>query len=112
MRRFALGLTLVAALEDGRMVIPRQADDIHQPEDKLLVFASNGTMTEMPLDDRCINAHVVYAVPGWPDAVLVVCEGHHIEPGTLVMIDLSTGAVLSSAQAGVFPDAAAWVIPW
>lgn len=101
-----------AVLENDRFVIPKQGDDHNFPDDRLFLFNSAGAMTELPLDSRCRTAHVAYAVPGWPDAILVVCEGHHVEPGSLVMIEASTGAVLASAQTGIYPDSAAWIVPW
>jgi YVTN family beta-propeller protein len=39
----------------------------------------------------------------------LVCEGDHIGPGSVVVIDLTTQAVTASVPVGVFPDGIALV---
>lgn len=52
----------------------------------------------------CKNAHQVILTPD-ENRALLVCEGNHRSPGTLVLIDLANGGrVVRSAPAGVFPD--------
>jgi YVTN family beta-propeller protein len=51
----------------------------------------------------CRNAHAVHLAAGGRTA-LVVCEGDHVGPGSVVWVDTAARAVLSSTTVGVFPD--------
>lgn len=51
----------------------------------------------------CLNAHMVDVDEG-DQTALLVCEGDHVKPGTLLLIDLETRAVLDHVTVGVFPD--------
>lgn len=71
-------------------------------------LGARGTPTELldtiPLDPAvCLNAHMV-DVGDEDGTALLVCEGDHVGPGTVVLIDLQTRAVLDHVEVGVFPD--------
>jgi len=54
----------------------------------------------------CLNVHEVRLVDSDRRA-LVVCEGNHRDPGTLLVLDLrpdGTAALLNKATVGIFPD--------
>jgi YVTN family beta-propeller protein len=57
---------------------------------------------ELPSTD-CRNAHSIHLYEQGRVGV-VVCEGDHIRPGTVVWVDLVNRTVLKSTPVGVFPD--------
>lgn len=95
------------------MIFARQSGTPGIFDDHLLVIGSNGNLignlTLSPT--QCKNAHAAMDLRNDPDRALLVCEGDHINPGTLLKIDLPTLAVLSTAQLGVFPDGVTAVPP-
>ncbi len=54
----------------------------------------------------CLNAHQVELTPDERHA-LVVCEGDHVGPGTLHVVDLVENAVVKTVQVGIYPDSVA-----
>jgi len=62
---------------------------------------------EIPLaPSGCLNVHQVTLTPDERHA-LVVCEGDHIGPGTLHVVDLAEKKVVKTVQVGIFPDSVA-----
>jgi YVTN family beta-propeller protein len=57
---------------------------------------------ELPVS-ACRNAHAVHLQADGRIA-LVVCEGDHIGPGSIVWVDVQERTVLGSTTVGVFPD--------
>ncbi|MDY7229864.1 hypothetical protein [Hyalangium rubrum] len=51
----------------------------------------------------CLNIHEVELTRDERHG-LVVCEGDHVGPGTLHVVDLTEGTVLKTVQVGIFPD--------
>lgn len=97
--------------DGNRIVLARQSGDPGFPDDRLLVIGSAGNLAEnwlLPSTD-CVNAHAARMLPGQPGKALVVCEGNHVTPGSVIRVDVATGAVEAVAHTGVFPDAAAFV---
>jgi len=62
---------------------------------------------EIPLaPSGCLNVHQVELTPDERHA-LVVCEGDHVGPGTLHVVDLAERKVVKTVQVGIFPDSVA-----
>ena len=57
----------------------------------------------------CTNAHAVRMIADEPGHAMLVCEGNHVQPGSLLKIDVATGAVLGTAHVGIFPDGVSFV---
>jgi DNA-binding beta-propeller fold protein YncE len=53
---------------------------------------------------QCTNVHQVTTLSS--TRIAVVCEGDHTGPGSLLILDATTGSVVSATNVGVFPD---WV---
>ena len=53
--------------------------------------------------EGCLNVHQVALLPGGKRA-LAVCEGDHVGPGTLHVVNLETQAVEKTVQVGIYPD--------
>jgi hypothetical protein len=51
----------------------------------------------------CRSAHSIHLLEDANTAV-VVCEGDHVRPGSIVWVDLMNRSVITSAEVGVFPD--------
>ena len=51
----------------------------------------------------CLNVHQVELTPDGQH-LLAVCEGDHVGPGTLHVVDLATSSVVKTVQLGLFPD--------
>ncbi len=51
----------------------------------------------------CLNAHAI-AISADRQRGYVICEGDHVNPGSLVILDLPGRAVLETLPVGVFPD--------
>ncbi len=86
---------------DGtRFYLPLQGPDILAVVDP----ATSTVLTEEPLRPHgCTNVHQVFNVQ--PDrALLVVCEGNHLEPGVLLVLNLPGLTLRKKAAVGVFPD--------
>lgn len=80
------------------------------PDDRLLVTSAGSIVAEHMLDPAdCVAAHQAYPDPTRPGKALVVCEGDHLTPGSLVRLDLATGEVEETAEVGIFPDAVVYV---
>ena len=82
------------------------------PLDRVLVIGSDGsnvaTWTYPP--GECVNAHAIRMMPSEPGHAMLVCEGNHVTPGSLLKIDLTNGgAVLGTAHVGIFPDGVTYV---
>jgi fatty-acyl-CoA synthase len=48
---------------------------------------------------------------GLLDAAVVVCEGNHVTPGSVVFVTVPAFAATGAVSVGVFPDGAAWLPP-
>ena len=95
-----------------KTVIAAQTNTQPFYEDALYVLDSNGKLAStINLDPQCVNGHAVRLLPAEPDHAVVVCEGNHLTPGSLVKVDLPSGAILATAQTGVFPDGVTFVPP-
>lgn len=112
-----LGRTIVTGGNPGfgtpagnAIYFARQSGDVGLPDDQLIVVSNGGIAFTHPLDAAdCTNAHQALPDPLLPGKALVVCEGDHVSPGTLVRVDATTGAVEAVADAGIFPDAVTFV---
>lgn len=51
----------------------------------------------------CVNVHQVELTPDGQH-LLAVCEGDHVGPGTLHVVDLATSSVVKTVQVGIYPD--------
>lgn len=85
----------------------------HQGDDRISVVdpATGNVTANLALPrDRCTNVHAVSVLPG--GNLAVVCEGDHLGPGSLLIVDpAGTGTVVSATRVGVFPDYVGWVKP-
>lgn len=107
------GRPMFGSLDGDRVLIARQSNDPSIHDDRLLVISSGGAsvQTIMLPEAQCMNAHDAHPIPGQPGKALVVCEGHHVTPGTVIRVDIASGTVETSTEVGVFPDAASFVMP-
>lgn len=79
----------------------------HQGDDRISVIeAATGMVTRfIPLPRaQCTNVHQALVLEG--GRLAVVCEGNHSTPGSLLIVDSTSGAVVSATPVGIFPD---WV---
>ena len=53
--------------------------------------------------EGCLNVHQVTLLPGGRRA-LAVCEGDHVGPGTLQVLDLDKREVVKTVRVGPYPD--------
>jgi len=53
--------------------------------------------------EGCLNVHQVTLLPQGRRA-LAVCEGDHVGPGTLHVLDLETREVVRTVKVGIYPD--------
>lgn len=105
--------TFGAAWHGDRMVFARQSGTPGVFDDHVFLVGSNGgVVADYAMDpSQCKNAHQVMIDPKDSNHAIVCCEGDHVNPGSLVRMDLQTGAVLATAQVGVFPDLVVYVPP-
>jgi hypothetical protein len=87
--------------DGATLYVPTQIDD-----ELAVVDAATGTVRQkIPLrSDGCLNVHQFSLLPDgrWG---LVVCEGDHGAPGSLLVLDMANGgAPVSSVPLGRFPD--------
>jgi DNA-binding beta-propeller fold protein YncE len=78
----------------------------HQGDDRISeIDPATGVQRRVltPNKGSCINVHQVMPAPD-PRYLVAVCEGYHVGAGTLVVLDVQTGATLSVTNVGVFPD--------
>lgn len=76
----------------------------HQGDDRISdVDPATGTRRRLltPTKGSCTNIHAVMTSGRF---LVVVCEGSHVLPGSLVVLDPATGATVSTTAVGVFPD--------
>ncbi len=96
------GSPLLSAFSaDGNTLwVPHQGDDRISDLDPV-----TGTQRRQltPSKGSCTNIHSVLPTPDGRFLV-AVCEGFHVLPGTLVVLDTQTGATISVTNVGVFPD--------
>jgi hypothetical protein len=84
----------------------------YQQEDALVLIDMSAPLpavqVHVPLAPHgCLNAHQVKLTPDEHYA-LVVCEGDHVNPGTLHVVDLfNQYKVVKTVQVGIFPDSVA-----
>ena len=87
----------------------------HQGDDRVtrIDMANVASTTDLvlpPGDGGCLNAHAFVLAPDEQSAV-VVCEGDHTTPGSVVFISVPAFAATGAVKVGVFPDGAAWLPP-
>ncbi|RKG84470.1 YncE family protein [Corallococcus terminator] len=78
----------------------------YQQEDAVAVIdpATSTVLRTLELSQAgCLNVHQFMLTPDERHG-LVVCEGDHVGPGTLHVVDVAEGAVVSTVQMGIFPD--------
>jgi len=96
------GTPLTSAFSaDGKSLwVPHQGDDRISELDP-----ATGTQLRQltPTKGSCTNVHSVLPTPDGR-FLIAVCEGFHVLPGTLVVLDTQTGATLSVTEVGVYPD--------
>jgi DNA-binding beta-propeller fold protein YncE len=69
--------------------------------------ATSAVRREIPLaPSGCLNVHQVELTPDERHG-LVVCEGDHVGPGTLHVVDLTENKVVKTVQVGLYPDSVA-----
>jgi DNA-binding beta-propeller fold protein YncE len=90
-----------AVTQDGRtLYMPYQSVDALAVIDT----ATSAVVRDIPLaGSGCLNVHQVELTPDERHG-LVVCEGDHQGPGSLLVVDLAEGAVVKSVTVGIFPD--------
>ncbi|MDY7230076.1 YncE family protein [Hyalangium rubrum] len=72
-----------------------------------VIDAATGTKSDIPLaPSGCINVHQVELTPDERHG-LVVCEGDHVGPGTLHVVDLAERTVVKTVRVGLYPDSVA-----
>nr|WP_216672856.1 YncE family protein [Corallococcus exiguus] len=90
-----------AFTQDGRtLYMP------YQQEDAVAVIDSATSTVQRTVQlsqAGCLNVHQFMLTPDERHG-LAVCEGDHIGPGTLHVVDLAEGTVLSTVKMGIFPD--------
>lgn len=78
----------------------------HQGDDRISdLDPATGTQRRLltPRAGSCTNVHSV--LPTADGRFLIaVCEGFHVLPGTVVVLDTQSGATLSVTNVGVYPD--------
>ncbi|RKI54037.1 hypothetical protein D7X55_30580 [Corallococcus sp. AB049A] len=78
----------------------------YQQEDAVAVIdaATSAVLRTVQLSQAgCLNVHQLMLTPDERHG-LAVCEGDHIGPGTLHVVDLGEGTVVSTVKVGIFPD--------
>ncbi len=92
--------------------ITRDGRTLYMPYQSVDALAVIDTETavmqrEIPLSGNgCLNVHQVELTPDERHG-LVVCEGDHRNPGSLLVVDLTEGTVVKSVPVGIFPDSVA-----
>ncbi|MBL8953645.1 MAG: hypothetical protein JNK82_22915 [Myxococcaceae bacterium] len=80
----------------------------HQGDDRISVIeAATGLVSRVLSLPRtqCTNVHQVRVLPN--NRLAVVCEGNRVTaPGSVLIVDATSGAVQSATEVGIFPD---WV---
>ena len=112
-----LGRTIVTggnpgfgAIAGGSVYFARQSGDVGLPDDQLVVVSNGAIAATHPLDPSdCTNAHQAVPDPLNAGMALVVCEGNHVTPGSIVRMNAATGVVDVASEAGIFPDAVTYV---
>jgi DNA-binding beta-propeller fold protein YncE len=92
---------LSAFSADGNTLwVPHQGDDRISELDP-----STGTQRRQltPTRGTCTNIHSVLPT-GDGKFLIAVCEGFHVLPGSIVVLDALTGATVSATPVGVYPD--------
>jgi hypothetical protein len=92
---------LSAFSADGKTLwVPRQGDDRISDLDP-----ATGVQRRQltPPKSSCTNLHSVLPTPDGK-FLIAVCEGFHVLPGTLVVLDTDTGATVSVTEVGIYPD--------
>lgn len=84
---------------------------VQTPDSLLRVDLATGVIDERILGDEegCERPHEVERLDD--DRVAVVCEGDHVGPGAVVILDQDTLETLSVTEVGIFPDAIERVMP-
>jgi DNA-binding beta-propeller fold protein YncE len=104
---FVGGVAMFSAFSaDGKVLyVPHQGDD-----QLAAIDVGAKTLKQLPLamNGACFNAHAFVLDPSSQTGV-VVCEGDHLHPGTVVRVTLSPFVVTGFVEVGVFPDGAAWL---
>lgn len=61
------------------------------------------TMIDLPFPEVCEAPHAVLVLPG-EERALVVCEGNHVDPGAIAVVNIAAGGVEDAVEVGVYPD--------
>jgi YVTN family beta-propeller protein len=85
--------------DDARIYVPVQG-----PDQIVVGDARTGAVVNArPLSQECKRPHEAQlSTKG--DALFVVCEGDHINPGSMIVLDPTTLATISTLPLGVYPD--------
>jgi hypothetical protein len=84
---------------------------VQSPDAILRVDLASGDVLERPLgpDAGCERPHEVERLDD--ERLAVVCEGDHVAPGAVLIVDAATLDTMTSTAVGVFPDAIERVAP-
>ncbi|HEX8701375.1 MAG TPA: hypothetical protein VF815_21290 [Myxococcaceae bacterium] len=89
--------------DGGTLYVPFQSNEAIAVIDP----ATSAVRREIPLGPSgCVNVHQVELTPDERHG-LVVCEGDHVGPGTLHVVDLAENKVVKTVQVGLYPDSVA-----
>jgi YVTN family beta-propeller protein len=89
--------------DGGTLYVPYQSSDALAVIDP----ATSAVRRTIPLaPSGCVNVHQVELTPGERYG-LAVCEGDHVGPGTLHVVDLAENKVAKTVQVGLYPDSVA-----
>lgn len=85
--------------DGARLWVPTQA-----PDALVEIDAESGkVLRTQSLGATCLKPHEIVATPDGA-RLYVVCEGDHVGPGRVLVLDAATLAVSASAAVGVYPD--------
>lgn len=89
---------------DGRtLFVPVQTPDALVAFDVSGGLAYGTTIKQRALGADCVKPHeVVRSLAG--DSLYVVCEGNHVAPGAILVVDAQTLETRARVDVGVFPD--------
>jgi hypothetical protein len=90
----------VWSADDARIYVPtQQVDGIHIVDGKTGALRGGRAFSAA----ECVLPHEVQLAPGGA-SLLVVCEGDHKSPGSIIAIDATTLAFQGTLSVGTYPD--------